>query len=72
MKLLKEALCERFASDKRYTEFSILTAKQEPHESVEVYLSRIFKLAPDKKIPERLLLSVAINGLKPQLKKVSY
>ena len=69
IKLLKDALCERFAPYKRYIDFCILSTKQEKYESVEVYLSRIFKLALDKNIPERLLLSVAINGLKPQLRK---
>ena len=66
---LKDALKEKFESDSRYIDFSILSAKQESSESVESYLNRICKLASDKNVPERLLISICLNGLKPSLRK---
>ena len=66
---LKDALKERFESDSRYIDFSILSAKQESSETVESYLNRICKLASDKNIPERVLISICLNGLKPSLRK---
>ena len=68
-KLLKNALRERFEADRRYIDFSILSAKQEKGASVEHYLSKLFKLASDKSIPERLLLSIAIQGFLPNIRK---
>ena len=66
---MEDSLRERFGSDSRYIDFSILSAKQETSDSVEYYLNRICKLASDKSIPERLLISICLNGLKPSLRK---
>ena len=66
---LKLALRQRYQQDSKYIDFTILTAKQGAHESINDFLSRLFKLCQDKDVPETIIISVAIFGFKPGIRK---
>ena len=59
---------ERFKQLDNFLDLSILEMKQNIAESVSDYLSRIIKVASIKNIPEKVLLSVALNGLRSDIK----
>ena len=66
---LKLALRQRYQQDSKYIDFTILTAKQGAHESINDFLSRLFKLCQDKNVLETIIISVAISGFKPRIRK---
>lgn len=60
---LQEALLNRYKVESQYCDFGLLNIRQNPSESVDNYFGRIYKIALDKDIPERILLSLALSGL---------
>ncbi|KAK3598095.1 hypothetical protein CHS0354_006055 [Potamilus streckersoni] len=52
------------------SDLSILQTQQGSSESVMDYLSRLFQIATNKTIPDQVLLAVALNGLKPSVKRI--
>jgi hypothetical protein len=59
---------ERFKEPDNFLDLSVLQMKQNITESVSDYLSRIIKTASIKNIPDEILLSVALNGLRSDIK----
>ncbi|KAK3592861.1 hypothetical protein CHS0354_028944 [Potamilus streckersoni] len=67
---LVTAFKSRFHNDDVILDLSILQTQQGSSESVMDYLSRLFQIATNKTIPDQVLLAVALNGLKPSVKKI--
>jgi hypothetical protein len=59
---------ERFREPDNSLDLSVLQMKQNITESVSDYLSRIIKTASIKSIPDKILLSVALNCLRSDIK----
>ena len=66
--VLKLLFFNRFKEFDNFFDLSVLQMKQGVTESVGDYLTRILKHAMVKNIPQNVVLSVAINGLKNELK----
>ncbi|KAK3597465.1 hypothetical protein CHS0354_041881 [Potamilus streckersoni] len=67
---LVTAFKSRFHNDDVILDLSILQTQQGSSESVMDYLSRLFQIATNKTIPDQVLLAVALNGLKPSVKRI--
>uniref|UniRef100_A0A8W8N4W9 Uncharacterized protein n=1 Tax=Magallana gigas TaxID=29159 RepID=A0A8W8N4W9_MAGGI len=65
--LKEEQICGRFGTFSD-DDLSVLQMKQGGTEPVIDFLSRLIKTASIKNVPEKVLLSVAINGLKSEIK----
>ncbi|XP_052690191.1 uncharacterized protein LOC128168126 isoform X1 [Crassostrea angulata] len=59
---------ERFKELENFLDLSVLQMKQKGTEPVGEFLSRLVSLASIKNIPEKVLLSVAMNGLRSDIK----
>lgn len=59
---------ERFKELENFLDLSVLQMKQKGTEPVGEFLSRLVSLASIKHIPEKVLLSVAMNGLRSDMK----
>lgn len=60
----------RFKDKQHLLDLTILQTHQGRSEPVLDYLSRLFKLATNRNISDDILLAVAMNGLKPELKTI--
>ncbi|KAL3887392.1 hypothetical protein ACJMK2_027334 [Sinanodonta woodiana] len=67
---LVTAFKSRFHNDDVILDLSILQTQQGSSESVLDYLSRLLRLATNKPISDQVLLAVALNGLKPTVKRI--
>ena len=65
---IKHLFLQRFKEPDNFLDLSILQMKQNITESISDYLSRIIKTASIKNIPEKIILSVALNGLRSDIK----
>ena len=65
---IKHLFLDRFKELDNFLDLSVLQMKQNIAESVSDYLSRIIKTASIKNVPEKVLLSVAMNGLRSDIK----
>ncbi|VDH89534.1 Hypothetical predicted protein [Mytilus galloprovincialis] len=62
---LKEAFLERF--QRRNLEYSLQHIKQNQSESVNDYINRILAQTSDSSVPEAILVSMIVGGLRPDL-----
>ncbi|XP_076079747.1 uncharacterized protein LOC143049869 [Mytilus galloprovincialis] len=62
---LKEAFLERF--QRRNLEYSLQHIKQHQSESVNDYINRILAQTSDSNVPEAILVSMLVGGLRPDL-----
>ncbi|KAL3881014.1 hypothetical protein ACJMK2_033214 [Sinanodonta woodiana] len=67
---LISAFKSRFHNDDVILDLSILQTQQGSSESVLDYLSRLLRIATNKPISDQVLLAVALNGLKPSVKRI--
>ncbi|KAK3587550.1 hypothetical protein CHS0354_004836 [Potamilus streckersoni] len=67
---LVTAFKSRFHNDDVILDLSILQTQQGSSESVMDYLSCLFQIATNKTISDQVLLAVALNGLKPSVKRI--
>ena len=65
---IKVLFQDRFKELDNFLDLSVLQMKQNIAESVTDYLSRLIKTASIKNVPEKVLLSVAMNGLRSDIK----
>ncbi|XP_063415636.1 uncharacterized protein LOC134697349 isoform X2 [Mytilus trossulus] len=65
LQLLKEAFLERF--QRRNLEYSLQHIKQHQSESVNDYINRILAQTADSNVPEAILVSMLVGGLRPDL-----
>jgi len=65
-----KAFQNRFKDKQHLLDLTILQTHQGRSESVLDYLSRLFKLATNRNILNNILLAVAMNGLKLELKTI--
>ena len=61
---------KRFKDKQHLLDLTILQTHQGRNESVLDYLSRLYQLATNRNISDDILLAVAMNGLKPELKTI--
>lgn len=62
---------KRFTEDKTVIDLSILQMSQSVNESVLDYLSKLQKSAVlNEKVDENVLLAIAINGLRPEIRRI--
>jgi hypothetical protein len=61
---------KRFKDKQHLLDLTILQTHQGRNESVLDYLSRLYQLATNRNISDDILLAVAVNGLKPELKTI--
>ena len=61
---------KRFKDKQHLLDLTILQTHQGRNESVLDYLSRLCQLATNRNISDDILLAVAMNGLKPELKTI--
>lgn len=66
--MFKPLFFERFKELEIFLDLSVLQMKQKGTEPVIDFLSRLIKTASIKNVPEKDLLSVAMNGLKSEIK----
>ena len=67
---LKSYFIKRFTEDKSVIDLSILQMTQNANETVLDHLSKLQKTATlNEKIDENVLVAIAINGLKPEIRK---
>ena len=69
--VLKEAFLKRFSAENTQNDLSILQISQSETESVNDYLSKIQKSAAfNDKLNTELLVAIAVNGLKTEIRKI--
>ena len=67
---LKNAFLKRFSVQKSNFDVNLFQIKQNPDETTENYLARVYQTTSEYDIPKYLLIDMTVQGLKSEVRKI--